>query len=352
MENGLVKVVSPIDDTPAAKAGVSAGDLITQLDGEAVQGLTLQRRGREDARPGRHADQAHHPCARAPTEPFDVAVIRDSHQGQGGDVPAREGDIGYIRITSFTEQTYDGLRDARSRSSRSEAGDKLKGYVLDLRNNPGGLLDQAVAVSDAFLDQGEIVSTRGRDPRTSSASTPGPATSSRPADGRAGQWRLGLARRRSSPARCRTIAARSCSAPARSARARCRPSSRCPSNGAMRLTTALYYTPSGRSIQGKGITPDIEVDQPLPPKRLQGRDVTRGESDLKGHQLPRAPMKASRRPPAPQADAARPADQLRHASIQTRLPAQGRQAAAGQQGRSGPTVRARSVRRPAAARST
>jgi carboxyl-terminal processing protease len=160
MEEGVIKVVSPIDDTPAARAGILANDMIISLDGESVQGLNLNQavdRMRGDvntpivlgiARPGVE-------------KPFDVRVVRDVitiHSVRSRE----EGDIGYIRITTFNEQTFDGLKEALEKIEKDIGEDKLKGYVVDLRNNPGGLLDQAISVSDAFLDRGEIVSTRGR----------------------------------------------------------------------------------------------------------------------------------------------------------------------------------------------
>jgi carboxyl-terminal processing protease len=159
MENGLVKVVSPIDDTPAATAGIASGDLITHIDGEAVMGLTLaeaveKMRGPVDSKIDLRL------LRKGKEEPFDVtlnrAIIKISP------VRARlEGDVAYIRLTTFNEQTSSEMKDKLD-DLKGQAGGKLKGLVLDLRNNPGGLLDQAVAVSDAFLDKGEIVSTRGR----------------------------------------------------------------------------------------------------------------------------------------------------------------------------------------------
>ena len=158
MENGVVKVVAPIDDTPAARAGIMANDLITQLDGDQVQGLTLNEavdkmRGKINTpitltilRPGKE-------------EPFDVKLTRDVIRVKSVKSNA-EGDIGYIRISSFTEQTQEGLDEAIA-EIKTEIGTKLKGYIIDLRNNPGGLLDQASSVSDTFLDRGEVVSTRG-----------------------------------------------------------------------------------------------------------------------------------------------------------------------------------------------
>ena len=159
MENGVVKVVAPIDDTPASRAGILSGDLITHLDGEGIMGLTL----------GQAVDKMRGPVnspinltivRKGKDEPFDVKIVRDVIRINSVRYNA-EGDVGFIRITTFNEQTYKTLKKA-VKSLDEELGDKLKGYILDLRNNPGGLLDQAIAVSDAFLDKGAVVLTRGR----------------------------------------------------------------------------------------------------------------------------------------------------------------------------------------------
>ena len=159
MENGLVKVVSPIDETPAARAGLMAGDLVTHLDGEPVMGLTLSQ-AVEKMRGPVKSSIVLTVSRQGVDQPFDVTIVRDIIQIQSVRYRA-EGNIGYVRITSFNEQTISSLRRAVDKLNE-EIGDGIKGLVLDLRNNPGGLLDQAVAVSDAFLEQGEIVSTRGR----------------------------------------------------------------------------------------------------------------------------------------------------------------------------------------------
>ena len=162
MENGFVKVVSPIDDTPAANAGIKPGDLITHIDGDSVLGLTLQQAVEKMRGPVNTKIKL--TIARQGKEPFDVSLTRAVIKIQS--VRSKDfDDVGYIRITAFNEQTETGLERA-IRDLKSKIGDKLKGYVIDLRNNPGGLLDQAVAVSDAFLDKGEIVSTRGRQPES------------------------------------------------------------------------------------------------------------------------------------------------------------------------------------------
>src|SRR5580658_3487171 len=161
MEDGLVKVVAPIDDTPAAKAGVMANDIITQLDDEAVQGLTLNQA----------VDKMRGPVntkikltimRKGSDKPIDVTIVRDVIRVKSVRSHSEGDDVGYIRITQFNEQTTDGLKQAINDLNGQLGADKIRGYVLDLRNNPGGLLDQAISVSDAFLDKGEIVSTRGR----------------------------------------------------------------------------------------------------------------------------------------------------------------------------------------------
>ena len=175
MENGLVKVVSPIDDTPAAHAGLKPGDLITHLDGDPVQGMTLPE-AVEKMR-GPINSEIKLTIRREGKEPVRRQADPRDDQDPVGPLASRGRHIGYIRITTFNEQTDVGLNNAM-KNLKQQAGNKLLGLVLDLRNNPGGLLDQAVAVSDAFLDKGEIVSTRGRrSPRTRSATTRGPATS-------------------------------------------------------------------------------------------------------------------------------------------------------------------------------
>src|SRR6266566_2821721 len=159
MENGLVKVVSPIDDTPAARAGLKPGDLITHLDGDPVQGMTLPE-AVEKMR-GLVSTEIKLTIRREGREPFDVKLTRATIKIQSVRSHLEGDNLGYIRITTFNEQTDVGLNNAM-KNLKQQAGNKLLGVILDLRNNPGGLLDQAVAVSDAFLDKGEIVSTRGR----------------------------------------------------------------------------------------------------------------------------------------------------------------------------------------------
>ncbi|TIW59421.1 MAG: S41 family peptidase, partial [Mesorhizobium sp.] len=266
MENDLVKVITPIDDTPAAKAGVLAGDYIAKIDGEEVRGLTLN-----DA-----VEKMRGPV----NTPIKLTILRDIIKVKA--VKFRvENDVGYMKITSFTEKTYDDLENAIDTIKKQVPADKLKGYVLDLRLNPGGLLDQAVSVSDAFLDRGEIVSTRGRDPKDVTR------FDARAGDDIGGKPLIVLVNGGSASASEIVAGAlqdlRRATVVGTQSFGKGSVQTIIPlgENGALRLTTALYYTPSGKSIQGKGITPDIKVEQPLPAD-LQGRDLTRGESDLKG----------------------------------------------------------------------
>ena len=282
MENELVKVIAPIEDTPAAKAGVLAGDYITQIDGEEVRGLSLSD-AVDKMRGAVNTPIKLTILREGATKPIDVTVVRDIIKVKA--VRYRvENDVGYMKINSFTERTYDDLQDAIKKIQAAVPGDKLKGYVLDLRLNPGGLLDQAVSVSDAFLKRGEIVSTRGRDPKDVTRFDAKP----KQVDDINGKPMIVLVNGGSASASeivagalqdLRRVTVVGTQSFGKGSVQTIIPLGE---NGALRLTTALYYTPSGKSIQGKGITPDIEVDQPLPPE-LQGRDVTRGESDLKGH---------------------------------------------------------------------
>jgi carboxyl-terminal processing protease len=257
MENGLVKVVSPIDDTPAAHAGLKPGDLITHLDGTPVQGLTLPE-AVEKMRGPVNSD-INLTIRREGKEPFDVKLTRAVIRIQSVRSHLEGNNIGYVRITSFNEQTDVGLNNAM-KNLKAQANNKLIGVVLDLRNNPGGLLDQAVAVSDAFLDKGEIVSTRGR--RSDDAQR----YNARPGDIAAGLPVAVLINGGSASAseivagalqdhhRAILIGTRSFG------KGSVQTIIPLAGHGAMRLTTARYYTPSGRSIQAKGIDPDIVVE--------------------------------------------------------------------------------------------
>jgi len=257
MENGLVKVVSPIDDTPAAHAGLKPGDLVTHLDGTPVQGLTLPE-AVEKMRGPVNSD-INLTIRREGREPFDVKLTRAVIRIKSVRSHLEGNNIGYIRVTSFNEQTDVGLNNAM-KNLKAQANNKLVGVVLDLRNNPGGLLDQAVAVSDAFLDRGEIVSTRGR--RSDDAQR---------YNARAGDIAAGLPIAiliNGGSASASEIVAGALQDHHRAVLMGTRSFGKgsvqtiipLAGHGAMRLTTARYYTPSGRSIQAKGIDPDIVVE--------------------------------------------------------------------------------------------
>src|SRR5579872_4853819 len=257
MENGLVKVVSPIDDTPAARAGLKPGDLITHLDGDAIQGMTLQQA--VDKMRGPINSDVTLTVRREGKEPFDVKLTRATIKIQSVRSHLEGKDVGYVRITSFNEQTDVGLGNA-VKSLKQQANGKLSGLVLDLRNNPGGLLDQAVAVSDAFLDRGEIVSTRGRrsDDAQRYNSHPGDIINGLPLavliNGGSASASEIVAGALQDHHRAILLGTRSFG------KGSVQTIIPLPGHGAMRLTTARYYTPSGRSIQAKGIDPDIVVE--------------------------------------------------------------------------------------------
>jgi carboxyl-terminal processing protease len=282
MEEGLVKVVAPIDDTPAAKAGIMSGDLITQIDDDAIAGLTL--------------DQAVVKMKGAPNSkirlkilrkgsdaPVDIAIVREIIRVRPVRYHAEGGDIGYIRITSFNEQTTDSLRKAITEISRAIPSDKLAGFVVDLRNNPGGLLDQAVSVSSTFMARGEVVSTRGRTPEETQRFTArgGDLTKGKPlvvlingGSASASEIVAGALRdhKRATLIGTRSFGKGSVQTVIPLGTG----------NGALALTTARYYTPSGKSIQAQGITPDIEVLQDVPDE-LKGRADLRPEATMRGH---------------------------------------------------------------------
>jgi carboxyl-terminal processing protease len=280
MEDGLIKVVAPIDETPAAKAGIMANDIITHLDDEPVQGLTLNQ-AVEKMRGPVNTKIKLKVMRKGQDKPVEVAITRDVIRVRS--VRSRlEDDVGFIRITQFNEQTTEGLKKAIADLS-AQAGDKLKGFIIDLRNNPGGLLDQAISVSDAFLEKGEIVSTRGRNAEETQRfnSRAGDLTKSKPViiliNGGSASASEIVAGALQDHRRATVIGTRSFGKgsvqtiiPLGSG------------NGALRLTTARYFTPSGRSIQAKGISPDIEVLQEIP-EELKARTDTRGEASLRGH---------------------------------------------------------------------
>lgn len=280
MEDGLVKVVSPIDETPAAEAGVLAGDLITYIDGEQVQGLTLNE-AVEKMRGPVNTDIVVTIRREGRAEPLDITITRDVIRIRS--VRWREeDDVGYVRVTQFNEQTFDGLQRGIEEMTASIGEDNLKGFVVDLRNNPGGLLDQAIAVSDAFLDRGEIVSTRGRqaDETQRYNARSGDLAGGKPViilvNGGSASASEIVAGALQDHRRATILGTRSFG------KGSVQTIIPLGANGAIRLTTARYYTPSGNSIQAKGIVPDIEVLQELP-EELVGRVSTQGEAGLRGH---------------------------------------------------------------------
>ncbi len=279
-ENNFVKVVSPIDDTPAARAGIQSGDYIVAIEGKSAAGLTVNEA--VDKMRGPVNSSITITIRRIGQDPFDVKLTRAVIKVRT--VTARaEGDIAYIRIAQFTEQTQPGL-DKALKDMKEKIGDKLKGYVVDLRNNPGGLLDQAVSVSDTFLDRGEIVSTRTRHSEETQRfnAKAGDQADGKPVvvlinDGSASASEI-VAGALQDHGRAILLGTKSFG---KGSVQTIIPLAR--GESAMRLTTARYYTPSGRSIQALGIEPDIEV-QPAKVEKIAtaATSLRRAEADLKG----------------------------------------------------------------------
>lgn len=279
MENGFIKVVSPIDDTPAFNAGMQAGDFITHLDGKPVLGLNLSEA--VDMMRGKIG------------EPIELTVRRE---GEGDALKIKIvrdvitiksvknkilGDVGYIRISSFNGNTDSGVKES-VREIETELGSRLRGYVLDLRNNPGGLLNQAISVSDLFLEEGEIVSTRGRHDSDTKrdVATPGDITNGLPLvvlvnAGSASASEI-VAGALQDHRRAVIMGTQSFG------KGSVQTIMQVPEHGALRLTTARYYTPSGRSIQAKGIMPDITIEAAKIEKLGDDADLLIKESDLRG----------------------------------------------------------------------
>jgi carboxyl-terminal processing protease len=281
MEDGVIKVVSPIDDTPASKAGILANDFITHIDDEAVQGLTLNQAVDKMRGPANTKIKLRI-VRKGKDAPMELTLTRDVIKVLSVRSRSEGDDVGYVRITQFNEQATDGLKKAIS-DITAQDGDNLKGFILDLRNNPGGLLDQAIGVSDAFLEKGEIVSTRGRnaDETQRYNAKPGDLTKGKPLivliNGGSASASEIVAGALQDHKRATLIGTRSFGKgsvqtiiPLGSG------------NGALRLTTARYFTPSGRSIQAKGIEPDIQVLQDVPDS-VKGQTDTQGEASLRGH---------------------------------------------------------------------
>ncbi len=287
-EEGFVKVVSPIDGTPADEAGIEAGDFITHVDGESLLGLTLD--DAVDLMRGPVGSEILITVVReGEDEPFDVSIIRDTIKLTA--VRTRiQGNTPVLRITTFNDQTYPNLKEGLEKQIEAAGGiDNVNGIVLDLRNNPGGLLTQAIKVSDAFLDKGEIVSTRGRNPEDGERfnATAGDLAQGKPIvvliNGGSASASEIVAGALQDHRRAIVIGTKSFGKGSVQTVMPLR------SDGAMRLTTARYYTPSGRSIQALGVSPDIVVEQP---RRRANEDETeedesaarrtRSEADLRG----------------------------------------------------------------------
>ena len=281
-EEGFVKVVSPIDGTPADEAGMEAGDFITHVDGESVLGLTLSE-AVERMRGPVGSEIIITVVREGEDEPFDVTIIRDFIKLTAARVRT-EGKSVVIRVTTFNDNTFDNIRDGLDKELESADGlENINGVVIDLRNNPGGLLSQAIRVSDAFLDKGEIVSTRGRDPEDGDRynATPGDLINGKPIviliNGGSASASEIVAAALKDHRRAIVVGTKSFGKGSVQTVMPLREQS------AMRLTTARYYSPSGRSIQNLGVTPDIIVEQP----RRRSNDEEdefkfRSESDLRG----------------------------------------------------------------------
>ena len=291
MENGRVKIISPIDDTPAAKAGILAGDFITRIDDQVIAGLPLNEvvsklRGTPGSSVKLEIRRADNP------QPIEKTLTREIIKVRSVRSRVEGGDIGYIRITEFNDLAGGELTDAIKQISSQVPADRLKGYVLDLRNNPGGLLDQAIAVSDAFLKSGEIVSIRGRN------SGENQRFYARPDDLTAGKPLIVLVNGGSASAS--EIVAGALQDQKRATIVGTRSFGKGSvqtiiplgaGNGALRLTTARYYTPSGRSIQAEGITPDVKIEQEVPKNLQAAAEMGVSEANLPGHLAASGPEK-------------------------------------------------------------
>ncbi len=283
-EEGFVKVVSPIDETPAAAAGIEAGDFIIHVDGESILGLTLDKA--VDLMRGPVGSEIVITVVReGEAEPFDVTIIRDTIKLTA--VRARsEGTSVVLRVTTFNDQTFPNLQEGLEEQIAEVGGmEKVNGFVLDLRNNPGGLLTQAIKVSDAFLNEGEIVSTRGRDPEEGDRynATPGDLAEGKPIvvliNGGSASASEIVAGALQDHRRAIVVGTKSFGKGSVQTVMPLR------GDGAMRLTTSRYYTPSGRSIQALGVSPDIIVEQPRPAPEVEDEEdnpFSRSEAELRG----------------------------------------------------------------------
>ena len=282
MEDGLIKVVAPIEDTPARKAGIMTNDVITHFDEEPVQGLNLNQ-AIEKMRGPANTKIKLRIIRQGQDKPIELTIVRQIITVRSVRARIEGNDVAFIRISAFNDKTIDELKKAMNQVSTQISIKSLKGYIVDLRNNPGGLLHQAIFVSDSFLETGEIVSTRGRKAEETQRfiARPGDLAKGKPIivliNGGSASASEIVAGALQDHKRATVIGTRSFGKgsvqtiiPLGSG------------NGALRLTTARYFTPSGRSIQAKGITPDIEVLQDVP-EEIKARTDPRGESSLRGH---------------------------------------------------------------------
>lgn len=279
MDNGFVKVVSPIDDTPAFKAGILAGDYITHIDGEPVMGMTLN--DAVDKMRGKVGTSVKLKVRREGVDgALDFSLKRDVIRIKSVKYHVEQGNVGYIRVTTFNQNTVEGVEGAIADIKKQVGEEKLLGYILDLRNNPGGLLDQAIGLSDLFLDKGEIVSTRGRNEEDTKRdnATPGDMANGKPMvvliNGGSASASEIVSGALQDHRRAILLGTKSFG------KGSVQTVIPLPGNGAMRLTTARYYTPSGRSIQAKGIEPDIIVEQAKIEKISTADEIHEG--DLRG----------------------------------------------------------------------
>jgi carboxyl-terminal processing protease len=282
MEEGLVKVVSPIDETPAAHAGLMSGDLVTKIDDTPVKGLTLKEA--VDKMRGPAKSSVRLLVQRGNGKDLkEYTIVREIIHVQSVRARVEGGDIGYIRITQFNQEAYDGVRKAFDHFRTDPGSAKLKGYIIDLRNNPGGLLNQAVEITNAFVDSGDIVSTRGRNTEQQQRYTARPGVNiaqGKPVvvlvNGGSASASEIVSGALQDLKRATLIGTRSFG------KGSVQTILPLGENGALKLTTARYYTPSGRSIQAKGIDPDVTVLENIPDD-LKGKVSSLGEASLTGH---------------------------------------------------------------------
>jgi carboxyl-terminal processing protease len=283
MEDGVLKVVSPIDDTPAARAGILAGDVIDQVDGAPVKGLTLSQ-AVEKMRGAPGTEIRLEIVRKGQDAPLKLTLVREIIKVSSVRQQIEGDDVGYVRITQFNSRVADDLKDAVQTLTAKIPPERLKGYILDLRNNPGGLLDQAVRVAGAFLVSGEIVSVRGRDPAQVQRfnAVPGDLIDGKPLivliNGGSASASEIVAGALQDQKRATIIGSRTFG---KASVQTIIPLGQ--GNGALRLTTARYYTPSGHSLQAQGVAPDIEVLQDVPKEVAAQTQTTRSEASLPGH---------------------------------------------------------------------